>query len=281
MGKQIRNKPGPTSEQVLKHQNFDLTRRNASEFGRAIRDAMLLRRALGSMVRAVKDPKLNSHMNKWLHKVAKSDAVSEYGSRHADTGNLQLMEGFDYNHLLSLHTALPVQLEHTMDVTTSAVQLTAPSCIVRRKKNSFPEEATHFRIVSCAGAVDFDKQRYASNIAQSGLLPLSKKMPPLQLEHSLQVQPGQVMLHSIGIVFYKVEDGEATLLRGGALKIVQVARKEKVVVPPGTGTPPHIAMRHTCASDTNKEIGVAVLIPRSHKQTRLRDYVGRRKRLCT
>jgi hypothetical protein len=253
MGKQLRNKPGPTSEQVLKHKNLDLTRRNASEFGRAIRDAMLLRRALGSMVRAVKDPKLNSHMNKWLHKAAKSDAVNEYGSRHADAGNLQLLEGFNYNRLLSLDRALPVRPEHAMDVATGVMRLNVPACIVRRKKDLFPEDATHFRIVSCGGAVDFGKQRYSSNITKSELLTMSKKMPGFQLEHSLEVQPGQVMLHTIGIVFYKVEDGEAIMLRGGALKIVQVARKEKVVETPGTSTQRGRAGRHTCASDGKGE----------------------------
>jgi hypothetical protein len=245
----VQSKPGPTAEQVRTGKNFDLTRRNASEFGRATKDAMLLRHSLGYVVRAVKHARLSSHMNKVLHRIAKSDKVSEFGSRHADAGNLQLLAGFDYNHLLGVDMALPVPLGHSLDATTGAVQLTVPGCIVRRKKALFPAAATHFKIVSCAGAVDFNRQRFASDIAQSELLPLSKKMPELRLKHSLQAEPGQVMLHTVGIVFYKVEDGEATLLRGGALKIVQVARKEQVVITSGTGTPAHAAILHTCGSD--------------------------------
>ncbi len=294
----VQSKPGPTSEQVRTGKTFDLTRRNAREFGRATKDAMLLRRSLDVMVRAVKHSKLNSHVNKRLHKIAKSDTVSTYGSRHADAGNLQLLEGFDYNHLLSLDTALPVRLEHAMDASTGTMQLIVPGCIVRRKKNLFPAAATHFRIVSCTGAVDFNQQRYSSNIAKSELLPLGKKMPALQLQHSLQAQPGQVMLHTAGIVFYKVEDGEETLLRGGALKIVQVARKEKVVATPGTGTHTHTAVPHTCASNTSSSsnqkteqsaTAISADNPRheqtgiplkTRKLTRLRGYYTSGRRRC-
>jgi flagellar basal body rod protein FlgF len=178
-----------------------------------------------------------------------------------------------------------------MDASTGTMQLIVPGCIVRRKKNLFPAAATHFRIVSCAGSVNFNQQRFSSNIAKSELLPLGKKMPALQLQHSLQAQPGQVMLHTAGIVFYKVEDGEETLLRGGALKIVQVARKEKVVATPVTGTPAHTAMPHTCANNPKTDqpaIAVSVannlppeqaaVPPKTRKPTRLRGYYTSRKR---
>lgn len=47
-GKIVGKKTGPSREKVLTHENFELTRNNASEFRQAIKDARLLRWALGT-----------------------------------------------------------------------------------------------------------------------------------------------------------------------------------------------------------------------------------------
>lgn len=224
----VQAKPGPRPEQVKTGKNFALTRRNASEFGKVTCNAMLLRHALGYLKRALRDRKLNSHVIERLHPIAMSDTISTYGSRHANKGNFHLLEGFDFNHLLSLETALPVKLEHAMDMASGALQLRVRDCIVRRKK-VFPAGATHFKLVSCAAAVDFEKHHFSNNIAESELLPLSKQMPGVELQHSLVGKPGELIVHTVGIVFYKVSEGKAELLKGGALQIVEVARVEEVM----------------------------------------------------
>ncbi len=146
-----------------------------------------------------------------------------WGERCVNKGNLQLLEGFDYNQQLGLDVALPVGLSHKVDTVTGQVQLSVPGCLVRHKR-VFPREATHFRIVSCAGAVNFDKKRCSFHIAEGELLPLGKTMPALHLEHQLAGKPGEVLLHTAGMVFYAVVDGKARMLRGGVLKVVEVAR---------------------------------------------------------
>jgi hypothetical protein len=226
----VQAKPGPRREQVKTGKHFDQTRRNASEFGKVTRDAMLLRHALGYITKALRHSKLNSYVIKRLHPIAISDPVSTYGSRHVNKGNIQLLEGFDYNHLLSLETALPVKLEHAMDLASGQLQLRVPGCIVRRKK-VFPAGATHFRIVSCAAALNFDKHRYSNHIVESELLPLSKQMPAIELQHQLVGKPGEAMVHTVGMVFYKVEAGEAVLLSGGTMRVVEVVRVEEVERP--------------------------------------------------
>jgi hypothetical protein len=219
----LQRKTGPTRKQVLKHKKFINTRRNAAEFGGAVAASTLLRRVLGYTVKAVKHSKLVSYMNKQLHEVAMSDTESGWGERCVNKGDLQLLEGFDYNQNLSLDIALPVKLSHALDMATGQVQLSVPGCMVRHKR-VFPKEATHFRIVSCAGSVNFDKKRCSFHIAESELLPLGKKMAAFQLKHQLAGKPGEVMLHTAGIVFYEVVDGKERMLRGGVLKVVEVTR---------------------------------------------------------
>jgi hypothetical protein len=217
-------KPGPTREQVLTSDRFDQTRRNAGEFKGAIKDATLLRRALGDAINGVRHSLLNSQMNKLLHRVAKQDGQNDYGSRHAAAGNISLLAGFDFNHELSLDKALPVKLQHNMDAATGVLQLELPSFIARRKKE-FPKEATHFRIVSCGAIVDFAHDCYSNTIKTSDLLPLGKKTPDvICLEHRLKAGPGEVLLQVAGIQFYKVVNGKEELLKGGAMKVLAAAR---------------------------------------------------------
>jgi hypothetical protein len=223
-------KPGPRPEQVKTHKKFAHTRRNASEFGKVTKDAMLLRHSLGYLAKALRHSKLNSHVNKRMHEVAFSDTQSTYGYRHANKGNLLLLEGFDFNHLLNLETALPVKLEHSLNAETGVLQLQVPGCIVRRKK-IFPAGATHFKIVSCAAALDFDKKHYSNHIASSELLPLSKQLPGVELQHQFTGKPGEVMHHTVGIMFYKVSEQGAELMKGGAMQVVEVVRVEEVAQP--------------------------------------------------
>lgn len=220
-------KPGPSREKVLTHDNFKRTRCNASEFQLAIKSATLLRRALGSALNGVRATKLSGRMNGLLYSVAEQDQEHDLGYRCAGSGDVSRLEGFEFNHKLSLDYALPVCIEQQLDAASGSVQVNIPSFIVRRRKG-FPPEATHFKILSCVGMMDFDKRRYSNHIEESDLLPLSKKMAAVELLHQLNTQPGEVMVHAVGMLFYKVVKGKEVLLNGGALQVMEAVRVAKV-----------------------------------------------------
>jgi hypothetical protein len=223
-GMVAQSRPGPSREKVLTDKNFKATRRNACEFKLAAKDSKLLRRALDKTLDSVRDSRLNGIMNGLMRKASMQDEYSGYGHRCAAHGNISLLEGFDFNQKLLLNQALPVSFEHGLDVTTGTAKLVLPSFIARRKKG-FPKGATHIQIVSCAAIVDFGRDGYANNIKSSELLPLSKKTPgTICLEHQLKVEAGEVLLQVMGIEFYKVENGKEVLLKGGAVRILGVAR---------------------------------------------------------
>jgi hypothetical protein len=223
-------KPGPSRERVLTHENFKRTRLNASEFKLAVRSATLLRRALDTAIDGVRTTKLSGRMNGLLYSVADRDAEHDLGYRCAATGDVSRLEGFEFNHKLSLDYALPVIFEQHLDAVSGRAQVSIPSFIARRRKG-FPKEATHFKIVSCVAAVDFDQDRCTRQIAESDMQPLSKQMPAVELRHQLVGKPGEAMVHTLGMVFYKVEEGKAVLLRGGAMQVVVAVRIEEVEVP--------------------------------------------------
>jgi hypothetical protein len=60
------------------------------------------------------------------------------------------------------------------------------------------------------------------------LLPLRKKTPgPICFEHVLKTERADVMIQVLGMQFYKVVDGKAELLQGGAMRVLEAVRVEE------------------------------------------------------
>ncbi|NII24370.1 hypothetical protein HB364_04740 [Pseudoflavitalea sp. X16] len=228
-GKVVGAKTGPTREKVLTHENFARTRHYAHEFKQAVKDATLLRRALGSLLDGVRCTTLNGDMHGLLRAVSRQDPTSDLGSRCASAGDVGVLTGFDFNQNLTLATALPVKIQQSLDAATGLMKVQLPSFIAY-KRRAFRQEATHFRILSVGIAVNFDKQEYCSKIQTSDLLPLSRKTPgPIYLEHALNAKSGDVLVQVLGIQLYRLDKGKEVLVKGGAVQILEAARMETAV----------------------------------------------------
>jgi hypothetical protein len=236
----VQRKPGPSREQVLNSKKFKFTRQHAGIFRKVIKDGKLLRDALHEAIHSVRHAKLNGMMNKLLYAMAKTDTRSKRPCRHAAAGDISLLEGFEFNNKRSLDQALPIKFTHSLDPVTGTMQVALPAFIARKKK-ALPEGATHFRVVSCAAAVDFVNGSYREHSHTTSLLPLSKQIPEaIQWEHQLEAVSGEILLHVLAIEFYKVESGKTILLKWGAAKILDAARVEAAA--PESSKP---ALQHT------------------------------------
>jgi hypothetical protein len=230
-GKIVGKKTGPTRERVLTHENFELTRTNAREFGQAIKDATLLRRALGSILDGIRCTTLNGHVNGLLHKVGQADKQHPYGSRCAAAGDIGLLTGIDLNKSLSLDTILREQPAHHLDAARGNMQVQIAPFIAYKRKG-YPKEATHFRMVSGGILINFSNDSYSNNIQRSELLPLSRKTPEvICLEHQLNGKPDDAMLLVLGIQLYKLVNGNEVLVKGGAVRILETVRVPEARMP--------------------------------------------------
>ncbi|MDF2191191.1 hypothetical protein [Paraflavitalea sp. CAU 1676] len=226
-GKIVGSKTGPTREQVLQSDKFALTRRNASEFKRAIQDATLLRRALSDALNGVRCTTLNGHMNGLLHSIATTDPIQDYGDRCAAAGNLSLLNGFEFNKQLSLDTALGVQAEHSLRADSRMAKVQIPRFVAYKRK-SYPAGATHFRFVHALVALNFTSNIYSRCIQYSELLPLSRKTPDaISFEAAVPGKAGDLLIQVLGIELFRFFNGKSVLVKGGALKIVEAAKVSK------------------------------------------------------
>lgn len=217
-------KPGPTRERVLTHENFALTRRNAEEFQQAIKDARLLRHALGSGLDGRTGSSMNGRMNGVFYKAARRDEISDLGFRRAYQGNIDLLTGFNFNKQLSLAYAMPVPLTHSLDVESGTCKAEVPSFIARKRKD-FPAGATHFQLISGMVVIDFLHGKYEQHIQRGELLPLRKKTPGvIGFEHAIDRMSGQVVVQVLGMEFYKLAGEYPVLVKGSALQVLEVVR---------------------------------------------------------
>jgi len=213
-------KPGPTRERVLTDEKFELTRRQAREFQGAIRDATLLRRALGSALNGRKGSSLNGRMNGVMSAVVEGDMVSDYGYRCVALGDLNKLKGFEFNKELSLDSTLGMQAVGSLDVAGGRGRVELP-VFIARKRAGIPKEATYFKIVMGLVALNFEEGTYQQCIRYGELLPLRKKTPvAMVLEGEVKAVAGNVLIQVVGMNFYKMENGVALQLKGSAMQVV-------------------------------------------------------------
>lgn len=217
-------KTGPTRERVLTHESFENTRRNAAEFQQAIRDARLMRYALGRALDRRRGSSLNGRMNGLFYTAARRDTTNDLGSRRSWQGAIELLKGFEFNPKLLMRDALPLVLNLSPDGETGDSTMTIPAFIARKRK-LFPKEATHFRVVSGVAVLDFMNSRYQNDIQLSELMPLGKKTPgATSFRHKVKKGAGQVAVQVLGMQFYAMADGQTEAVKGSALRMLEVKR---------------------------------------------------------
>lgn len=217
-------KPGPTRERVLTHKNFRVTRCNADEFQQAIKDARLLRHALGTALNGRTGSSMNGRVNGVFYKMARRDASNDLGFRRSIYGDIGLLTGFNFNKQLSLADALSVPFTHALSADTGTCRVEVPPFIARKRKG-FPPGATHFRLVSGMVVIDFLNGKYKQDIQLGELLPLRKKTPgAIGFEHTIERMNGQVVVQVLGIEFYELVDEYPVLVKGSALEVLEVVK---------------------------------------------------------
>jgi hypothetical protein len=220
-GPQVKTKGGPSDWHMKNHENFKNARHNATEWKRATAGSRLLRAAIGNtLLNGVKNMRLSGRMNAPLLQVIKLDPVHDWGERMINTGNLSLLEGFELNHALSLEDALPLNVENCYTVDADKVLLEIPAFRLRKKKG-LPSQATHYRLVSCVLTVDFDQRCYHRDMQTGPLQAMGRKAgAAFNAEHALAASTaGRFWL--LGIEFYTMEKDGPSLVKGGALRIMQ------------------------------------------------------------
>lgn len=154
-GYMIREKGGVSGSRMASDPAFIRTRENQAEFGRAGKAGKLLRNAFQSVLLGASDGGMVSRLHKEMMRVVKADATSTRGQRNVLDGELEMLEGFDFNEAGKLTQTLFAPYAATVNRTTGALAVSVPSFIPLNQVVA-PSEATHYQLSTAAAEIDFE-----------------------------------------------------------------------------------------------------------------------------
>ena len=224
-GHLARMKGGPTAEKVLNDPAFQRTRENNSEFARAGAAGRVLRTTFRNFLMNAADNRMVSRLTKDMIAVVKADATSVRGKRNVLDGELEMLEGFEFNINGKLSTTLHAQYAVTYDRVVGNIALDIPS-LIPINMISAPAGATHVNIFFAGAEIDFENEVFNMVSAETGNLTLDESATAVNLPCNLTANSGKPVFIVAGISFSQSVNGVQYPLKNGfynAMAIVEVS----------------------------------------------------------
>lgn len=216
----VRSKGGVDGDRIKNDPAFQRTRENGNEFGEAGKQGKLLRVAFRNMVDRSADSKVTSRLTGKLMEVVKSDTTNGRGSRVVSAGDLNLLKGFEFNNRSNLSNTLFAPLLVSVDKPTGLVDVTA--AIVPLTDIAVPNGATHYKLISGAGLIDFDNGTSEVDVQESAPQVIDNSLQNISLSQAMTAASPLPLFVMIGLEFYQEVNGNMYLLRNGSYNCLQV-----------------------------------------------------------
>jgi hypothetical protein len=222
----IKDKGGIDKNRIASDPKFQRTRENGAEFGRAGKAGKLLRNAVKAVSQGSSDGRAVSRLTKQMMAVLKTDAVSRRGERSVVNGDIEVLQGFQFNINAVLDATFFAPFAAAIDRVTGTLSVDIDAFVPERAVAK-PEGATHFQIISAGAEVDFEGSVYVSANSSSAELPWDNvATAAISLENVVTANSTNPLFLLLGIEFYQEVNGEMYSLRNGgfnSLAIVMVS----------------------------------------------------------
>jgi len=227
-GHLARTKGGVDANRIANDPAFQRTRENGSEFGRAGKGGKVIRNAIRVLLQNAKDKRVVSRLTKALVAVTKTDTVNERGLRTIEDGDMNSLQGFEFNLNGKLGATLFTPYTTALDRATGDVELNlAPFAPVVRI--AAPGGTTHFKVVTGAAELDFAGETSTFESAETAILPYDgANTAAINLAVALPAGSALPILQVVGIEFYQEVNGQMYPLKNGAYNALSVANVDTV-----------------------------------------------------
>ncbi|WP_333693671.1 hypothetical protein [Flavobacterium sp.] len=225
-GHLAREKGGIDASRIANDPNFQRTRENGAEFGRAGKAGKLLRNSLRALLLNSSDGRMVSRLTQRMMKVIQADEVSERGLRNVIDGEAELLAGFEFNIRGKLGTSLFAPFTTNINRVTGELSVDLAS-FIPLNMIAAPSGTTHFKIVSAGAEIDFEAETYVVDNAVTAIMPWDAE-PTVAINQVNTVTPNSTkpLFLALGIEFYQEVNGKLYSLKNGAfnpLSLVQVS----------------------------------------------------------
>ncbi len=219
-----REKGGVDGNRIANDPAFQRTRENGAEFGRAGVAGKILRTAIRTLLQATSDAKMVGRLTREMVKVLQADTVSPRGFRNVVSGELEMLEGFEFNINSKLGTTLFAPFTATVNRVTGELTVNIASFIPSNMVAA-PAGSTHFKIISGGAEVNFESEESVSTISNTAELPLTNAPTAvINLTSEVTANTGLPIFLVVGIEFYQEVNGTMYSLKNNAFNALSLVR---------------------------------------------------------
>lgn len=211
-----KGKGGIPADRIANDPNFQRTRENGSEFGRAGKAGKVLRNSIRALLQNASDRLLVSRLTTEMVKVIHEDVTNPRGLRNVIDGEAELLEGFEFNLNGKLGTTLYAPFTAVID--RVAGTLTAGmAAFVPQNMIAAPGGTTHFKIVSAGAEVDFENESFVVDSQETVVMPWdTNPTAVINLANAVTANSTHPLFLVLGISFYQQVNGQMYPLKNGA-----------------------------------------------------------------
>jgi hypothetical protein len=213
-------------ERIQNDPNFAKLRKNNIEFTNASKACKLLRKAVNAVILGVADGRSVSRLMSTMVLAAKADTTNPRGKRNVTDGDLQLLEGFNFNKNTDMTAILKAEFQHSIDRVTGELKVSIPALDLVSELVA-PKEATHFKVISAGAELDFPNNLSKTEKYAGPFIALdSHTTTAIDIVHQLPANSVHPLLLLLGVTFFTNLNGDYEPTGGlefNALSIVEVS----------------------------------------------------------
>lgn len=219
-----REKGGVSAERIATDPNFQRTRENGAEFGRAGKAGKVLRTSLRALLQNASDSRVVSRLTTEMVKVIQADATNPRGLRNVIDGEAELLQGFEFNINGKLGNTIYAPFTSNIDRVTGELSVDIPAYIPANMIAA-PGGTTHYKIISAGVEIDFENETYVVNDNSSAILPWdSTATTALNLTNTVTAASTKPLFLVLGVEFYQEVNSEMYPLKNGAFNALALIK---------------------------------------------------------
>jgi hypothetical protein len=217
------------AERIRTDPAFVRVRENNAEFANCAWMVKLLRAAFKPLFAGIADTRMTSRLTSTATTLMRSDVTHAAGLRKPEHGEVQLLQGFDFNKDVSLRKYLLA--DHHVDFNqqekTCTITLTPTA---GKKMVKAPKGATHVRITTGIAAINFKTGNYILDTIRTAELPTRQiTETPITITTSLTHGPYEGLFITLGVEFLQEVNGVYSPLQSREYNAMTVIHAEKIL----------------------------------------------------
>lgn len=208
---------------MFKDPRFKRTRENLQEFNEAAKSNKLIRHCFSGVSKNIADKRVMTRLTAALFPVIRTDSQNPRGYRKVTYGDLSKLKGFEFNAVNPMTSAFRDPVVTTINRPNGEVSIAMPA-YTPGITIKYPNEATHYRFVYAAAALDFLTENFSRDV-KLGATQLLDELPVAAATTVLQLpaNSSDPVFVLLGIEFFqKSEDGLLSLLTNGSFSSLQL-----------------------------------------------------------